>query len=125
MTHKLKNIRLINSVADADGLSIPISSQKLYLILLNLINNAIKYSPTNQKIEIFAKTDGIYVRDYGKGIDPNIINNLGKKNIERDDTTGGSGMGLVLVSNLLVGSKVMLHFENAQGGGTIAGVVLS
>ncbi len=120
-----KNIRLINSVADTVGLSIPISSQKLYLILLNLINNAIKYSPTNQKIEIFAKTDGIYVRDYGKGIDPNIINNLGKINIERDDTNGGSGMGLVLVSNLLVGSKVMLHFENAQGGGTIAGVVLS
>ena len=119
-----KNILIINTVATTPGLSLPISAQKLYFILLNLLTNAIKFSPDNQHIEIYTKSNGIYVRDHGKGIDPETMNNLGKKNIDKNETDGGSGMGLMLVSNLTVGSKVKLRFENAKGGGTVAGVVL-
>ena len=119
-----KNILIINTVSATPGLFLPISAQKLYFILLNLLTNAIKFSPDNQNIEIYAKSNGIYVRDHGKGIDPETINDLGKKNIDKNETDGGSGMGIMLVSNLLVGSKVKLRFENAKGGGTVAGVVL-
>nr|MBP9197695.1 sensor histidine kinase [Saprospiraceae bacterium] len=119
-----KNILIINTVSATPGLSLPISAQKLYFILLNLLTNAIKFSPDNQNIEIYAKSNGIYVRDHGKGIDPETMNNLGKKDIDKNETDGGSGMGIMLVSNLLAGSKVKLRFENAKGGGTVAGVVL-
>ena len=117
-----KNIHLINTVHESPGLSLPISSQKLYLTLLNLLTNAIKYSPENSKIEVFAKADGIYVRDYGTGINPNIMNNIGKENIEKEDNNSGSGMGLMLVSNLLTGTKMKLHFENMEDQGTLAGI---
>lgn len=119
-----KNILIINTVSATPGLFLPISAQKLYFILLNLLTNAIKFSPDNQNIEIYAKSNGIYVRDHGKGIDPETMNNLGKKDIDKNETDGGSGMGIMLVSNLLAGSKVKLRFENAKGGGTVAGVVL-
>lgn len=119
-----KNIELINTVSDAANFSLPISSQKLYLILLNLMNNAIRYSPENNKIEIFATKDGIYIRDYGKGIDNDNLKKLGKENIDNDDLTGGSGMGLLLVGNMLVGTKMRLKFEHGDNGGTIAGLVI-
>ena len=130
ITHQLnykledKNIELINTVYDAANFSLPISSQKLYLILLNLMNNAIRYSPENNKIEIFATKDGIYIRDYGKGIDNDNLKKLGKENIDNDDFNGGSGMGLLLAGNMLIGTKMRLKFEHGDNGGTIAGLVI-
>lgn len=126
LSYKLedKKIELFNTVSEASYLVLPISSQKLYLILLNLLNNAIKYSPENNKIEIFAKRDGIYVRDYGRGIDDDTMNKLGKEHIDNDDLNGGSGIGLMLVSNMLAGTKMRLKFENGENGGTMVGVVI-
>ena len=49
---------------------------------------------------------------------------LGKENIDNDDLTGGSGMGLLLVGNMLVGTKMRLKFEHGDNGGTIAGLVI-
>ncbi len=118
-----KNIKLHNTVYHTPLLTLPISSQKLYLTLLNLINNAIKHSPYDSTIEIFAKSDGIYIRDFGSGIDPDTMAKIGKDNIDKDDYSGGSGMGLMLVSNLLAGTGVRLYFENLQGG-TLAGIKL-
>jgi signal transduction histidine kinase len=123
LSYKLieKNIALINTVDLSPNIVLPISSQKLYITLLNLMTNAIKHSPEDNKIEIFAKSDGIYIRDYGSGIDPDIMSKIGKENIGKSDPNTGSGLGLMLVSNLLLGSRVELHFENVEGG-TLAGI---
>ena len=88
------------------------------------MTNAIKHSPDNSEIELLANEKGIYIKDKGAGIDPNIINNLGKENIIKNDNLEGSGMGLVFVNILLKGTKLKLHFENIPGGGTLAGLVL-
>ncbi|MFZ1751223.1 MAG: ATP-binding protein, partial [Saprospiraceae bacterium] len=80
------------------------------------------YSPEGAKIEIYTTKDGLFIRDYGDGIDPAILDKIGKEHIDKSDNESGSGMGLMLVSNLLLGSGLKLHFENAVGGGTLAGL---
>lgn len=111
-----KNIELINIVHDSPQINMPISRQKLYLTLLNLMNNAIKHSPQNSTIEFFTKSDGIFIKDHGIGIDPAFISQIGKEMIVNEDTHSVSGIGLKLVSNLLEGSKLKLFFENCSGG---------
>ena len=52
-----------------------VDSEKIAWVLTNLLSNAIRYSPENGRIIIGARqTDDnyieMYVRDFGKGIDP-------------------------------------------------------
>jgi len=119
-----RSIQIINQLSDSDTLKLSISNKKLYLVALNLISNAIKYSPEGGKIEIYANAQGLFIRDYGDGIDPAILDKIGKEHIDKKDNGSGSGMGLMLISNLLLGSGLKLHFENAVGGGTLAGLKL-
>ncbi|MBL0024330.1 MAG: hypothetical protein IPO98_04615 [Saprospiraceae bacterium] len=117
-----RNIQIINQLSDSDTLNLPISSKKLYMVTLNLLSNAIKHSPEGAKIEIYSTKDGLFIRDYGEGIDPTILDKIGKEQIDKTDQGSGSGMGLMLVSNVLLGSGLKLHFENVLGGGTLAGL---
>ncbi|MBK8517171.1 MAG: HAMP domain-containing histidine kinase [Saprospiraceae bacterium] len=117
-----RNIQIINQLSDSDTLNLPISSKKLYMVTLNLLSNAIKHSPEGAKIEIYSTKDGLFIRDYGEGIDPTILDKIGKEHIYKTDQRSGSGMGLMLVNNVLLGSGLKLHFENVLGGGTLAGL---
>lgn len=122
---KEKQIQVTNNILNTSEVTLPLSTQKLYITLLNLITNAINYSSIGGQIELYTKPDGIYIRDFGTGIDPNIIDKIGQQHIDKIDTSGGSGMGLLLVSSMLADSKLKLKFENLQDGGTLAGVVIN
>jgi len=117
-----RSIQIINQLSDSDTLKLSISNKKLYLVAFNLLSNAIKHSPKGAKIEIYTTKDGLFIRDYGDGIDPAILDKIGKEHIDKKDDGNGSGMGLMLISNLIAGSGLKLHFENANGRGTLAGL---
>jgi signal transduction histidine kinase/Tfp pilus assembly protein PilF len=120
-----RNISIKNTLDPHQVLNLPLSEQKLYIILLNLITNAIKHSPDHSNIEVLADGNGIYIKDKGKGIDPEILNKIGKDTINREDNSDGSGIGLVLMNNILKDTKMGLQFKNMEGGGTVVGLVLT
>lgn len=70
-------------------------------IILNLLNNAIKYSATGQAIEIYSGKQGknavIDIVDHGVGIEPNQIEVIFKPYVTK---SGGLGLGLALAKNL-------------------------
>ncbi len=117
-----KTISIQNNILSSPAVTLPISSQKLYITLLNLISNAIKYTPEGGTIEVFTKSDGIYVKDNGPGINTEIMNKIGREYISNNKKSGGSGMGLMLVSSMLNESKMKLIFENVEGG-CVVGIV--
>lgn len=119
-----KRVQMLNQLNDSYIPSLPLSSKKLYIVALNLMSNAIKHSPAGARLEIYANKEGLFIRDYGEGIDPAILDKIGKEHIEKTDQGIGSGMGLMLANNILLGSGIKLHFENAVGGGTLAGLKL-
>jgi len=97
-------------------------------IFRNLINNAIKYSSRDGQIE-FGITDDengrttIYVKDSGIGIKKEDQGKIFK--LEKFHTTSGtenekgSGLGLILVKELVEKNEGKIWFESKENGGTV------
>lgn len=88
----------------------PIISEKdsLLQILINLIGNAIKYTPTNGKIKVKAREDDKYISvtviDNGVGISQEaqsrIFERFYRVDKARSSKVSGSGLGLAVVKHL-------------------------
>lgn len=103
--------------------------RRLKQILLNLIRNAMAYSPVGQEITLSAHRHDdemeVWVEDHGVGIDDNdqsrILEPFEKgRQMERDGKKqqGGAGLGLTLVRDIteLHGGRLLI--EKTAGGGT-------
>jgi len=123
---KEKNITINNKLKDQiQDITLKISRQKLYLVLLNVVSNAIKHSDHFGSIDIFSENNFILLRDYGKGIDKEILEKIEENKIvtQTNKTTPGStGLGLYLIKNLLQDTDIKMTIQNAQGRGTIVAI---
>lgn len=76
----------------------------LFRVLYNFIDNAIKFSPQNGKVEITALSHAdkmrISVKDYGCGIEENSQANIWER-YTKDSEKGGVGLGLPICSEIL------------------------
>ena len=123
---KEKNITINNKLKDQiQDITLKISRQKLYLVLLNVVSNAVKHSDHFGTIDIFSENNFILLRDYGKGIDKEILEKIEENKIvtQTNKTTPGStGLGLYLIKNLLQDTDIKMTIQNAQGRGTIVAI---
>lgn len=99
-------------------------------VLLNLLDNAVKYGPTGQVLEIGVETsaDGrrvrLWVEDEGPGIpEPDrhrIWDPYVRLERDRDGSSGGSGIGLAVVKRAVEahGGKVRAEDTRRAGTGT-------
>jgi len=99
---------------------------RLSQVVLNLLNNAAKYTPKNGRVWLSANLEGglavIRVRDSGVGIPPELRGKVfdlfmqGTRTLDRAD--GGLGIGLTLVERLVAlhGGSVEAHSEGANRG---------
>jgi two-component system phosphate regulon sensor histidine kinase PhoR len=103
----------------------PISAdpERLERILLNLLSNALKFSPPTSKIIIKARKSGgeitISVTDQGKGITPEDCSRLFKRffQVKGPQAPGGTGLGLY-ISRLLVqahGGHIWVESKPGEG----------
>ncbi|PLP59072.1 sensor histidine kinase [Mesorhizobium loti] len=114
--------RLVFAVDD-DTVSLFADPEMLATVLINLIDNALKYSPANQSVEVdVRKQDGnavIRVRDHGIGIPQAELHKIGRRFFRASNTMAGTGTGLGLYSSrkLLAyhGGKLQLLANDDQG----------
>ena len=101
---------------------------RIQQVLTNLIKNSIKaVSPNTGKIEISLdeKSDEVIVsvKDNGKGIPPNAIDNLFKKFYQVDTSStrekGGSGLGLSICKGIVEAHGGRIWVTNEPKGGAI------
>jgi len=93
--------------------------------LLNLVENAVKYTPAGGKVEIgLARADGfaeITVADTGIGIDPaeveRIFEPFHRLDTARAHDTGGAGLGLAIARSIVEAHGGRLSARNNPGGG--------
>ncbi len=92
-------------------------------VLINLFQNAIKYTPSNGKIEFGVKVSGqdalFWVLDSGSGIDPDYIDRIFDKytRIHPDERIKGLGLGLAFCRLVVNGHGGRIWVENLPGGG--------
>ena len=92
----------------------------------NILDNAEKYSPPSQPIEIFIKVQdssiAIIVRDCGVGIAsddlPNVFTPFFRADPSRTRRTGGVGLGLTLAKRLIEAHGGTIAIESHLGQGT-------
>lgn len=93
-------------------------------VILNLIDNAVKYTPTNGKVKVISREEGndviVTVADTGAGIPEADLQRIWEKFFrvkEQSMQAKGSGLGLYLVRYFieLHGGKVFVHSRPGEG----------
>jgi two-component system, OmpR family, sensor kinase len=91
--------------------------------LMNLLDNARKYSPQRSAIDLAVEAGGdMVVRDRGNGIDPadlpHIFEPFFRADRSRNRSTGGVGLGLSFVTMVATLHQGTVSVENQPGRGT-------
>ena len=105
---------------------------KISQVLINLISNALKYTPEGGKVEIevksMSKAVELIVRDTGYGIPPedlpNIFERFYRADKSRNRLTGGSGLGLTIAKAIVEAHKGSIRVKSERNKGTEFQVVL-
>jgi CheY-like chemotaxis protein/two-component sensor histidine kinase len=96
-------------VSAEDGLIVSGDHRRLVQVLINLLDNAAKYSPPDRNIWLSAKAEAgqvvLRVRDEGRGIATDLLPRIFESFIQDpqslDRSRGGLGLGLAIVHNLV------------------------
>lgn len=99
---------------------------RLGQVLINLLTNAVKYSPGSEKIIVKTYEDGdraiISVEDFGIGIPENekdlIFGRFYKGNGRNKHIPGGLGLGLYISSEIIKRHKGKIWVESSEGKGS-------
>jgi signal transduction histidine kinase len=136
-------IERIRGLADSRNTTIQLSKNgpmpfradpdDLQLIWINLLENAVRYSPQGGSVEVavsWGNTGGaqIIFEDHGAGIDPahlpHIFERFYRGDPSRNRATGGFGLGLAIVKALVEAYGGMIMADSTPGKGTRMTVVL-
>jgi two-component system sensor histidine kinase KdpD len=109
---------------------IPLDFVLIERVLVNVIDNALKYSPADTPIEIKARLAGAFleieVADHGTGIPPEDLTRIFDKfyRVQRPDNISGTGLGLSISKGIVQAQGGFIGAENREGGGTIISISL-
>ena len=100
-----------------------VDSEKIAWVLTNLLSNGIHYSKENSRVIIGARQDGdyieLYVRDFGKGIDPRYHQSIFERYFRVPGTKiQGSGLGLSISKDFVEAHGGTLTVESELGKGS-------
>jgi two-component system phosphate regulon sensor histidine kinase PhoR len=120
-----KNISVDIDAGDRH-LAVDCDSDAIHQVLMNLLENATKYTPEGGKITVGAQAEDneieFYVRDNGIGIPPEHIPRLFERfyrvDKARSRALGGTGLGLAIVKHLVIAHGGTVRVESTVGEGS-------
>jgi signal transduction histidine kinase/CHASE3 domain sensor protein len=126
-----KNVEL-SLLPPAAGLTVMADRHRLQQILVNLVGNAIKFTPENGTIRVAAQRDGttasIFIQDTGKGIPADRLQAIFEPFVQVEDsltrTASGAGLGLAISRDLARAMGGDLQVTSELGKGSTFTVVL-
>ena len=122
---KLKNITIQNDVRE-NTVQIKADKDKLTQIFVNILDNAVKFTPESGNVVIKTNEAGAYtevsISDTGIGVPKDEIQRLGERfyrvDRSRSRDLGGTGLGLSIVKHLMLAHEGRIEIESQLGRGT-------
>ena len=114
-----KNIQIV--LCELEPFSVYGNYTLLKIAIANILDNAIKYSNSNSRIEILLTLDGLLIKDFGMGIASEQINKIFDRFFRTDKTRNhaiGTGLGLSIVKTILDLHKFKIYVKSHENIGT-------
>lgn len=118
---------MLDSTLGHNEFFVRVDKEKMGLALENIIENAIKYTPTGKRVEVTMTKDAgsvvVRIQDEGIGIPEDEQSKIfdkffRAKNAVKMETTG-SGLGLFIVKKIIEDHGGRITFESKEGKGTV------
>ncbi len=126
----------INLILAENLPQVTVDVDRMCQVFYNILGNAIRYSPSDGEIEVAAsllaeKTASwlkVTVKDHGPGISPedlpHVFDHFYRGDKSRDRKSGGSGIGLAIVKQLVENHGGQVRVESVAGDGSLFQVLL-
>jgi heavy metal sensor kinase len=121
-------VRSMRNIAAARGVTlehtadtetvIEADEELVHRMLLNLIDNALKFTSAGGRVTVQATAGVIRVSDTGSGIPPEDQGRIFERFFRADRTTGGAGLGLPIARWIAEAHGGSLTLERSDAGGT-------
>jgi two-component system sensor histidine kinase MprB len=117
------NIRFVSRLSPSSVQAIPLRVERA---IMNLLDNAAKWSPQEGEVEVTVSDGEVRVRDQGPGISASDLPYVFDRFYRAADARGmtGSGIGLAIVRQVATSHGGSVRAENADGGGAILKLAL-
>lgn len=120
------------SIAAPASVAVPIAADDCFLLLSNLLLNALQHSPPESRVEVrlsqISESVELLIEDHGEGIDPTILAHVFDRfyrgDPSRTRTTGGSGLGLAIAKAIVEQAGGSIEIASQPGQGTTVTVRL-
>jgi signal transduction histidine kinase len=121
---RARNIRL-EARLDPEDSPVRIAPDKVERVLLNLLTNAVRHTPSDGSVSVLVQPNSdhvvVAIEDTGAGLTPSATQRMFER-FWRDDesrarATGGAGLGLAIASGLVQAHGGSIWAENRASGG--------
>ncbi|MEC5421962.1 ATP-binding protein [Virgibacillus sp. C22-A2] len=132
IVHKAEQRKLELSIHVDENSILMADSERVKQIFINLLDNAINYTPEKGKISLVVSTAGdfieIMVKDSGIGIEQEALSRIFERfyrvDKARSRNTGGTGLGLAIVKHIVEVHEGDIKIESEVNQGTTVYVYL-
>ncbi|HIA54389.1 MAG TPA: HAMP domain-containing histidine kinase, partial [Candidatus Melainabacteria bacterium] len=118
-----KNLKIVNKV---ESTSVFADRSYIQEVIMNLVSNAVKYSPEEGEIRLSNKTDNnqviVEVADQGPGVPSSKKNSIFERYKQADkkrDAKLGFGLGLSICKAIVLQHGGSIGVRDADGGGSV------
>jgi PAS domain S-box-containing protein len=118
-----KRMIKLDTVSDGENLVVMADENKLEWILLNLVSNALHYSPVEGVVTLGVKRAGnfaeFFVEDRGEGIPEEYLERIFEKYFKVPGVNkDGTGLGLAISREFITAMNGFIHAESEPGQGS-------